>query len=147
MLFDQQIYNEILRKIEVAYNKAKPKISKGFIQVFEKENRFHDMNLASYKMYTVKKNSKYAINIEIQIFFSTNYRGNYKLTYEEVDSCIYKHCPEAVSDKHCISLDNSIGEWMYSEIYKEGKFIVHNGMLAGGAEINIKCKDISVVEM
>jgi len=138
-------WHDALVKMEEDYDLAKKKLNKKFVKIYEEENRFHDASVRNYKMHSVKKFNKYVLNIEIETFsFDEN---SYRLTYKGVDSCKYNHHTDTLSDKYCLNLEDSIGEWMYSEIYLEDKHIVMNIALAGYGEINIKCKDIKIEEL
>ncbi len=134
--------HEALVKIEKDYELAKKKLNKKFIQIYEKEDRFHDMGLVTFRMYPDKKRKDCILNIEIELKYSNNYKPSYKLTFKEVLDFSYRHVQQVMERWARMPLMKSFGTWMYSEIYIEDNYIACNIALAGDGEINIVCKNV-----
>ncbi len=134
--------HEALLKMEKDYEIAKKKLNKKFIQVYEKEDRLHDMSLVSFRMYPMKKRNDFILNIEMELNYSNNYNQSYKLTFKDVLDFSYRHVQQVMERWARMPLMESFGTWMYSEIYIEDKHIAFNIALAGNGEINIICKNV-----
>ena len=80
--------HEALVKIEKDYELAKKKLNKKFIQIYEKEDRFHDMGFVTFRMYPDKKRKDYILNIEIE-FVITSYSIHYTKLYDIMKSIFF----------------------------------------------------------
>lgn len=143
----EKAWHEALEKNEVLYQEARKKLPKKFVEIFEQEDRFHDMGLANYRMYTKKKVKRHILNLDMDLQFYNDHGGDYRLYFKGVLDYKFNTKEHFMEMWTRIPGDTSMGAWMYSEIFHEDKIIVFNIMLAGGTEINIKCRKIDIEEL
>ena len=136
--------NDALLSIENDFESAKKLLNKKFLKIFEIEDRFHDMSLVGYRMQLKKTRNDYVLEIEIEVNYFKNLKPSYIIFFKNVEDVTYKHTSQVMEKWARIPKLESFGTWMYSEIYSDKGFIVFNIALAGGGEINIKCKNVNV---
>ena len=123
--------------IEIEYHKAKRRLSKLFVEVYEENDNFGDMNLGCL---TIEVNKKKKVNVSISMGkgdFCKDYKTFYK-DVEEISIQINKMVIIGATYK------GNFGTCVYSELYIENGFINHNILLLGNKQINIKCQKIDI---
>lgn len=119
------------------YEKTKKKLPEEFKRAYDENFNFHDMHL-SRLIVEVDKNNKTNV---IMCLGKRHYSSNYKMIYKDVLAIIF-HVDEVVKNNGFYK--GYFGCWLYDELFIENKTINHNIMLAGGKEINVKCKKIDI---
>ena len=125
--------NEIIAQYEI----AKQFIEKGYFEIYEKHNRFHDMNIMSFELKSEKNEGKYYSIVVLKIGKDKDKDAEFEVKYSDIKQISF-------NAKKLITILNSVSIWMYDELFVENNDICHNIMFTNETEINIKCMDIDI---